>query len=96
MARAKRKFCIIAYDITEDRKRNKISKILEKYGIRINYSVFECMLSEGDLIRIREEIEEWIDPGEDTVIYYQLCVNCFTKIEYQPCRREAGQIIRIV
>lgn len=96
MARAKRKFCIIAYDIVEDRKRNKISKILEKYGIRINYSVFECMLSDSDLIRIQEEISEWIDPKEDMIIYYQLCVNCFTKIQYQPTRREAGQIIRIV
>jgi CRISPR-associated protein Cas2 len=44
MSRAKRLFCVIAYDIQDDRKRAKVSKLLEKHGYRINFSVFECML----------------------------------------------------
>lgn len=32
---------IVAYDISKDRTRNKISKILEGYGDRVQNSVFE-------------------------------------------------------
>ena len=40
----KKKFVVIAYDIVDDKHRTKISKLLEGYGERVNYSVFECML----------------------------------------------------
>ena len=34
-------FWVIAYDITNDLRRSRIVKIIEKSGIRVNYSVFE-------------------------------------------------------
>ena len=37
---------VVSYDITSDRRRNKIAKTLEGYGTRIQYSVFECRLTE--------------------------------------------------
>ena len=36
---------LIVYDITKDRERTKVQKILEGYGFRIQKSVFECLLS---------------------------------------------------
>ena len=33
---------VISYDISENKIRNKVAKILEGYGKRIQYSVFEC------------------------------------------------------
>ena len=47
MVKAKKIFCVVAYDIQDDRSRIQISKILEKYGTRINYSVFECMFTDS-------------------------------------------------
>ena len=41
MVKAKKIFCVVAYDIQDDRSRIQISKILEKYGTRNNYRVFE-------------------------------------------------------
>jgi len=38
---------VIAYDITDDRRRERVSTFLEDYGLRVNYSVFECEL-EGE------------------------------------------------
>ena len=32
MVKAKKIFCVVAYDIQDDRSRIQISKILEKYG----------------------------------------------------------------
>lgn len=82
--KAKKLFCVIAYDIADDRRRYKIIKIIEKHGVRINYSVYECMLTQSQLDKIQKKIDELIVRKEDTVVYYPICVNCFTKIVYQP------------
>ena len=36
---------LITYDIEDDKRRKKISDLLEGYGVRVNYSVFEFYLS---------------------------------------------------
>ena len=38
---------VISYDISENKIRNKVAKILEGYGKRIQYSVFECDIDEN-------------------------------------------------
>ena len=96
MARAKKTFCVVAYDIKEDRKRARVSKILEKYGIRVNFSVFECMFTDIQLLQVQEKIKKILDKRSDTVIYYPICVNCYTKIIYQPAHRQTSRTIEIV
>ncbi|MDR2915331.1 MAG: CRISPR-associated endonuclease Cas2 [Tannerella sp.] len=96
MSRAKRIFCVIAYDIQDDRMRAKVSKLLEKNGYRINYSVFECMLTEKQYNMLQKQIESKIDAKEDTVVYYPICVDCFAKIMYQPRRQSAARVVNIV
>ncbi|NLW36114.1 MAG: CRISPR-associated endonuclease Cas2, partial [Syntrophorhabdus aromaticivorans] len=41
-----KRFVVIAYDISDDKKRLEISDLLITYGIRVNKSVFECFVSE--------------------------------------------------
>jgi CRISPR-associated protein Cas2 len=96
MSKAKRIFCVIVYDIQEDRKRTKISKLLEKYGCRINYSVFECVLTEKQYEALRKQIKNKINPKEDSVVYYPICVDCFTKIVYQPQKQNTVHIVNII
>lgn len=96
MARAKKTFCVVAYDIKEDRKRARVSKILERYGIRVNFSVFECMFTDIQLLQVQEKIKKILDKRSDTVIYYPICVNCYTKIIYQPAHRQTSRTIEIV
>lgn len=38
--RAKKNFVIVAYEVADDRRRSHVVKLLEKVGVRINYSVF--------------------------------------------------------
>lgn len=38
----------IIYDVTDDRERTRVAKILIGYGFRVQKSVFECKLSRGD------------------------------------------------
>lgn len=96
MVRAKKVFCVVAYDIRENRKREKVSKILERYGTRANFSVFECMFTDTQLLQVQEKIKKLLDKHCDTVIYYPVCVNCYTKIIYQPAQRQTPHTIEIV
>lgn len=96
MVKAKRVFCVIAYDIKDDKRRIKIASILEKYGVRVNFSVFECLFTEVQYAKIRQQIESKINRHEDSIIYYPICVNCFSKIVYQPKRRETTETIQIL
>jgi len=96
MVKAKRLFCVVAYDITDDKRRNKVAKILEQYGVRINFSVFECLFTESQYQKIRQMIASQIDTREDTIVYYQICVNCFTKIIYMPERKKSLGLVKIV
>ena len=63
--KATKKFVVVAYDITATKRRNKVVSILEKYGIRSNKSVFECMLTENQLAKVIESIGSIKAEGAD-------------------------------
>ena len=71
---------VVAYDITNTKRRNKVSKLLKEYGERVNLSVFECELEKGKLPLLRNKISGIIRKKEDVVIYYPLCLNCLARI----------------
>ncbi len=76
---AKKTFTVIAYDISKDKKRNKLSKFLLNYGVRVNYSVFECMLTKTQTKVIEEFVRKLINSKTDRVLMYQMCKACFVK-----------------
>ena len=45
IAHARNRHYIVVYDISDDGERNKISDLLIGYGVRVQYSVFECKLT---------------------------------------------------
>ena len=47
--KARKRFVVIAYDITKTKTRNSVVKKVLRYGGRINLSVFECMLTDSQL-----------------------------------------------
>ncbi len=62
---------IVSYDIHDDKLRTKFSKILKRYGRRIQYSVFEIKNSERILRIVLREIDERFFPyfgGGDSII----------------------------
>ena len=87
--RARKKIVVIAYDISQAKRRRRVVNAVMKYGGRINLSVFECMLTEAQLVRLKTEIGNVLDAATDQVAYYTLCVDCFTAIKYQPERKRA-------
>ena len=53
---------IVSYDIHDDKTRTKFSKLLKKYGRRLQYSVFEIKNSQRILNILLREIDEKYAP----------------------------------
>ncbi len=66
---------IVSYDITDDRKRNRLSKIMLNFGARVQYSVFECNMDNELFEKMTKRIEKIIS-NEDSVRVYTLCAKC--------------------
>lgn len=72
---------VVSYDITSDRRRNKIAKTLEGYGTRIQYSVFECRLTEKKYKEMYRKLMQLMsDEEEGNIRIYSVCGNCERKI----------------
>ena len=69
---------VIAYDISNNKKRKKISDLLDMYGERINLSVYECMMTATQKENIIEQFNEIIDKNDIVKIYF-ICSTCYAK-----------------
>jgi len=76
---AKRKY-MVCYDVSDDKRRNKIVRELLKIGIRTQYSVFEAEITESQLEIVLSSIEKKIDKKEDSVIAYPLSEKSYKKV----------------
>lgn len=75
---------IVSYDFQSNKRRAKFSKFLEKYGHRIQYSVFELRNSGRVLDNVMEEIKLKYEPNftkEDSIVILTICEGCKKKIE---------------
>ena len=77
---------IISYDITSNKLRRKIAKELENYGIRVQYSVFECNIDKTRLKEVYAKMVNLMKEVEDgSVRFYELCQNCEHKVHVIGC-----------
>lgn len=68
---------LITYDVStitaEGRRRlHQVAKCCEGHGIRVQNSVFECVLDAAQLVELRHTLEKLIDPKQDSLRFYQL------------------------
>ncbi|HHT9125973.1 MAG TPA: CRISPR-associated endonuclease Cas2 [Candidatus Brocadiia bacterium] len=69
-------FIVVTYDITDDKRRTNIFKTMKDFGTRVQYSVFECILTEKVLEKMLEELLKYIHKDEDSIRIYTLCGGC--------------------
>ncbi len=94
--RAKKNLIVIAYDVTDNKRRRKVVKILENVGNRINYSVFECMVTDLQFARLQKELAEVINSKEDKIVYYPICMKCYAKTVYQFPKLPSFDMVKVV
>jgi CRISPR-associated protein Cas2 len=63
---------VVAYDSPCEKRRRKLAVLLEGYGVRVQYSVFECQLRADTLARLRYRLERLIQPEQDRVRLWPL------------------------
>ena len=71
-------FFVVAYDVEDDKRRRKISEILEEYGKRVNYSVFEIEITEKELKKLVGKIIKIYDKN-DNIRFYSMHKNTIKK-----------------
>ncbi len=65
-----KKFIVAAYDVVKNKPRVKLMKLLKGYGEHVQKSVFECMLTDEQIERLKQHIKRLIDLDEDSVRLY--------------------------
>jgi CRISPR-associated protein Cas2 len=72
-----KKLRLLSYDITDDKRRKRVAKLLENSARRIQYSVFEAFMTESELSTLISKILPFILPSEgDSLMVYRLCGSC--------------------
>ncbi len=63
---------LIAYDISDDGRRDRVAVALQGYGERVQFSVFVVDGRPSDFVRLRSSLNALIDTGVDRVLFCDL------------------------
>jgi CRISPR-associated protein Cas2 len=75
-------YYVVAFDVSDDRARYRVVKVLKAYGHRVQKSVFECPdLTEKRFLKLKDRLEALIDHTTDSVRYYRQCRGCLPECE---------------
>ncbi len=73
-------FYLVSYDIPNDRRRTKVASLLQDYGQRVQFSVFEVWLTQATQRELLGRLEKLIDAEEDSVRLYWLYAACQKRV----------------
>lgn len=78
---------LVTYDVvtktaTGRKRLRKVAKECENYGIRVQNSVFECVVDAAQLKQLKLSLTDLIDINEDSLRFYQLGNNYKSKVEH--------------
>ena len=79
-------YILITYDVNTvllngEKRLRKVAKMCLNYGQRVQNSVFECELSEVQLVVLKNKLNNIIDKENDSIRIYHLGKNWDRKIE---------------
>jgi CRISPR-associated protein Cas2 len=67
---------LVAYDICDHRRLARVARVCEDYGVRVQYSVFECRLDEEEFTEFWLKLLEEIEEKEDRLVAYKIDARC--------------------
>ena len=73
-------FYLVCYDVVNDRRRTKVANLLKGYGLRVQKSVFECVLNSDQLTMIQTKAAKILDEKTDQIRFYPLSAHCRRKV----------------
>jgi CRISPR-associated protein Cas2 len=63
---------LVAYDVSNDARRDRVAVALQCYGERIQYSVFVVDGKPADFVRLQTALAQLIDPRTDRLLFCDL------------------------
>jgi CRISPR-associated protein Cas2 len=63
---------LVSYDISDPKRLRQVARSLEGFGVRLQYSVFECPLDDLRLAKLKAELQSLLDHAEDQVLFVSL------------------------
>ena len=78
---------LVSYDVSTVDKRGqarlrKVAKVCEDYGIRVQNSVFECVVDPALWVAFKARLEKIYDPEQDSLRFYFLGANWRKRVEH--------------
>lgn len=76
-------YILVGYDISSSQKTaNRVRKICEKKGQRVQNSLFEIWCEWGEYLEIKQKLIKEIDPDKDSIRIYRLHRNYQDRVEH--------------
>jgi CRISPR-associated protein Cas2 len=72
---------VVTYDIPSNKRRKKVADLLEGYGRRVQYSVFECLLSPKKYAELQRRLHPRVNLEEDSLRFYPLSGHTLNQVE---------------
>ncbi len=69
---AREMLSLVAYDIANHKRLTRVARVCEDYGVRVQYSVFECRLEEKEFQEFWLRLIDEIDESEDRLVAYKI------------------------
>ncbi len=63
---------LVSYDISNPKRLRRVARAVEGFGVRLQYSVFECPLDDLRLAKLKMELQELLNHDEDQVLFVSL------------------------
>lgn len=78
---------LVTYDVSTiskggAKRLRKVSKLCQNYGLRVQNSVFECIVDSTQYAVLKQELIETIDSEHDSLRFYRLGENYQKKVEH--------------
>lgn len=78
---------VVSYDVSTKNKSGqkrlrKVAEACQNYGIRAQYSVFECIVEPSQWELLKNELLSIYNPEEDNLRFYYLGSNWKNRLEY--------------
>lgn len=85
-------YVLITYDVASEgaagaRRLRRVAKICTRYGQRVQFSVFECLVDPAQYESLKHELSEVVDESRDSIRFYNLGKRWQHRVEHVGVKR---------
>ena len=63
---------LVSYDVCDPKRLRRVAQVVQGFGVRLQYSVFECALDDLRLAKLKSELQGLLKHDEDQILFVSL------------------------